>query len=193
MVKNHWVDLRTGKPFTPDLEQFGFVYIITNLKTEKKYIGCKQYLIGKSKRQSRWQSYMGSSKYLKEDIKKLGKKHFKFEVIDEFKNKRSLKYYELVYQVQHNVLTSCVEGSDNHKYYNNYIGGKFYRPIESYKPHTEETKKKMSEKQKGDKHHFYGMKHTEETKNKMRKPKQLSRRKEVKDVSKGSNVQHSTS
>ena len=73
---------------------------------------------------------------------------FKFEVIDEFKNKRSLKYYELAYQVQHNVLTSCVEGSDNHKYYNNYIGGKFFRPVE---------------------------------------------RKEVKDVSKGSNVQHSTS
>ena len=148
MVGNHWLGLRTGKLFVPNLEQFGFVYIITNLKTNKKYIGCKQYFIGKSKRESRWQSYMGSSKYLKEDIKKLGKKHFKFEVIDEFKNKRSLKYYELAYQVQHNVLTSCVEGSDNHKYYNNYIGGKFFRPVE---------------------------------------------RKEVKDVSKGSNVQHSTS
>ena len=148
MVGNHWLGLRTGKLFVPNLEQFGFVYIITNLKTNKKYIGCKQYFIGKSKRESRWQSYMGSSKYLKEDIKKLGKKHFKFEVIDEFKNKRSLKYYELVYQVQHNVLTSCVEGSDNHKYYNNYIGGKFFRPVE---------------------------------------------RKEVQNVSKGSNVQHSTS
>ena len=87
MVKNHWIDLRTGKPFTPDLEQFGFVYIITNLKTEKKYIGCKQYLIGKSKRQSRWQSYMGSSKYLKEDIKKIGKKNFKFEVLMNLKTK----------------------------------------------------------------------------------------------------------
>ena len=127
---NHWLDLRTDKSFIPDLEKFGFVYIITNLKTGRKYIGCKQYLIGKSKRKSRWQSYMGSSKHLKEDIKKLGKKSFKFEVIDEFKNKRSLKYYELAYQVKHNVLTSCVEGSDNHKFYNNYIGGKFFRPVE---------------------------------------------------------------
>ena len=49
MAVNHWLDLRTGKSFVPDLEQFGFVYIITNLKTEKKYIGCKQYLIGNLK------------------------------------------------------------------------------------------------------------------------------------------------
>ena len=127
---SHWVQYGTKKLFVPDLDKFGFVYIITNLQTEKKYIGCKQYFIGKSKRESRWQSYMGSSKYLKEDIKKVGKKNFKFEVIDEFKNKRSLKYYELAYQVKYNVLTDCVEGSDNNKYYNNYIGGKFYRPVQ---------------------------------------------------------------
>jgi len=135
MVDNHWICYHTGKPFEANPDKFGFVYIITNNKNGKKYIGCKQYLIGKSKRQSRWQSYMGSSKHLKEDIKKLGKKNFKFEVIDEFKNKRSLKYYEMVYQVQHNVLTSCVEGSDNHIYYNNYIGGKFFRPVQCYDEH----------------------------------------------------------
>ena len=71
---SHWLQYGTDEPFVPDLDKFGFVYIITNLKTEKKYIGCKQYFIGKSKRESRWQSYMGSSKYLKEDIKKVGKK-----------------------------------------------------------------------------------------------------------------------
>ncbi len=27
----------------PDLSQFGFVYLITNTKTGKAYIGCKQY------------------------------------------------------------------------------------------------------------------------------------------------------
>ena len=53
--------------------------------------------------------------------------------------------------------------------------------------------KKMSEAMLCDKNPMFGRKHTEETKNKMRKPKQLRRRKEVKDVSKGSNVQHSTS
>ena len=27
----------------PDLTKFGFVYCITNVKTKKAYIGCKQY------------------------------------------------------------------------------------------------------------------------------------------------------
>ena len=34
----HWVSDKK-----PDLTQFGFVYIITNLKNKKSYIGCKQY------------------------------------------------------------------------------------------------------------------------------------------------------
>ena len=257
---SHWVRYDTNEPFVPNLDKFGFVYIITNTKTTKAYVGCKQYFMGKKKTPSKWETYTGSSKYLNEDIEKDGKEHFTFEVIAEYKNKRSLRYYEAYYQMKWNVLTAVIEGTDKPAFYNSYVGGKFYRPIESYKPHTEETKKKMSEKQKGDKHHFYGKKHTEETKkkiseasigrkhkeetkkkiseamlgdknpffgktrkhteeskkkmseamlgdknpmfgrkhteetkNKMRKPKQLSRRKEVKDVSKGSNVQHSTS
>ena len=209
---NHWVRYDTEESFVPNLDKFGFVYIITNTKSGKAYVGCKQYFIGKKKASSKWEMYTGSSKYLNEDIEKIGKKHFTFEVIAEYKNKRSLQYYEAYYQMKWNVLTATIEGSDEQAFYNGYVGGKFYRPIESYKPHTEETKKKMSEKQKGDKHHFYGKKHTEETKKKiseamlgdknpmfgrkhteetkkkMRKPKQLSRRKEVKDVSKKVNV-----
>ena len=37
------------------------------------------------------------------------------------------------------------------RYYNASIRGKFYRPLESYMPHTEETKRKMSETHKGKK------------------------------------------
>ena len=44
-MESHWVIYKTGEPFMPNLEKFGFVYIITNLKTGRKYIGCKQYLI----------------------------------------------------------------------------------------------------------------------------------------------------
>ena len=43
---SHWVQYGTKKLFVPDLDKFGFVYIITNLQTEKKYIGCKQILYG---------------------------------------------------------------------------------------------------------------------------------------------------
>jgi len=168
MINNHWTCYGTEKSFVPNEDKFGFVYIITNTKNGKAYVGCKQYYTGKYKKKSKWETYTGSSKYLNEDIKKIGKKYFTFEVIAEYKNKRSLRYYEMYYQVKWNVLTATVEGSDKPAFYNSYVGGKFYRPIESYMPHTEETKIKMSKAQTGEKHPLYGKKHTEETKNKMR-------------------------
>ena len=87
----------------PNLTKFGFVYGITNIKTKQAYIGCKQYFNykkGKKKAESNWKSYMGSSKHLLEDIEKLGKDTFKFVIIAEFKNKRSLRYYECYYQMK---------------------------------------------------------------------------------------------
>ena len=130
---SHWVGYETEEPFIPNLDKFGFIYLITNTKTEKAYVGCKQYYIGKSKKESKWQTYMSSSKYVKEDIKKIGKKHFRFEVIAEYKNKRSLRYYEAYYQIKWDVLTAVIPGSDKPAFYNSYVGGKWYRPIESYK------------------------------------------------------------
>ena len=88
--------------------------------------------MAKEKKESNWIVYMGSSKLLLEDIKKLGKRSFKFEIISEFKNKRSLKYYELYYQMKYNVLSSTLEGTDEPAYYNNYVGGKFYRPVQEF-------------------------------------------------------------
>ena len=133
----HWTDLRTNKVFEPDtLDRFGFVYVITNIKTKKKYIGCKQYYIGKDQTPSKWQSYTGSSKHLNEDIKKVGKKNFIFEVIDEFKNKRSLGYYELFYQMKYNVIDSVSEGTDEPAYQNKYVGGTKYRQVQGRKPGT---------------------------------------------------------
>ena len=119
----------------PDLTQFGFVYYITNLNTNKAYIGCKQYFNykkGKKKSESNWKIYMGSSKHLLEDIEKIGKKKFKFEIIAEFKNKRSLRYYECYYQMKYNVLTATIEDTTLPAYYNNYVGGKFYRPVQEH-------------------------------------------------------------
>ena len=133
MINNHWVEKETGKPFTPSEDKFGFVYIITNTKNGKAYIGCKQYTIGRTKKKTKWENYTGSSKYLNEDIKKIGKKYFIFEVIAEYKNKRSLRYYEMYYQVKHNDLTTTLEGSDERAFYNAYVGGKFFPPIESYR------------------------------------------------------------
>jgi len=119
-----------NKPDT--INNFGFVYLITNKKTKKAYIGCKQYFVKRNGKdvESNWRSYTGSSKYLNEDIKKLGKKNFTFKILLECKNKRSLRYYECYYQMLHKVLTTTLEGTDEPAYYNNYVGGKFYRPVQ---------------------------------------------------------------
>ena len=133
MVNNHWVWYKSGKPFVPDEDKFGFVYIITNTKTTKAYVGCKQYYsMGKRKTKHKWEMYTGSSKYLNKDIEKIGKKYFTFEVIAEYKNKRSLRYYEMYYQIKWNVLMATIEGSNERAYYNAYVGGKFFPPIEMY-------------------------------------------------------------
>ena len=133
MVNNHWVWYRSGNPFVPDEDKFGFVYIRTNTKTTKAYVGCKQYYsMGKRKTKHKWKMYTGSSKYLNKDIEKIGKKYFTFEVIAEYKNKRSLRYYEMYYQIKWNVLMATIEGSNERAYYNAYVGGKFFPPIEMY-------------------------------------------------------------
>ena len=147
MVDHHWLRFGSGKAFVPDSDKFGFVYIITNLRNGKAYIGCKQYIFYTRLREkeSDWRTYTGSSKLLNEDIEKIGKKHFKFEAIAEYKNKRSLRYYELYYQMKYNVLAATLEGSEEHAYYNSRVGGKFYRPVESYQD--PEYRKKLSERE----------------------------------------------
>ena len=132
----HWTfrDDKTKIP-QPD-EYFGFVYVITNKLTTKQYIGCKQYWQMRKKKKhkpSSWRVYTSSSKYLNEDIDKIGKRRFKFEIIQEYKTKRGLLYYEQYYQMKYHVLTAVIEGTDEPAYYNKNIGGiRFYVPLEVY-------------------------------------------------------------
>jgi len=132
----HWTfrDDKTRAP-QPD-EYFGFVYVISNKLTTKQYIGCKQYWqMRKRKRHkpSNWRVYTSSSKDLNEDIAKIGKRRFKFEIIQEYKTKRGLHYYEQFYQMKYHVLTAVIEGTDEPAYYNKNVGGvRFYVPVETY-------------------------------------------------------------
>jgi len=141
----HWKIRGSRRKFIPNLDKFGFVYIITNKKSGKAYIGCKQYFLNvKTKHvDSNWETYMSSSSHLLKDIHELGKKKFKFEVIAEYKNKRSLRYYECYYQMKYNVLSSTFKGTDEAAFYNSYVGGKWFRPVESYQD--PEYRKKLSE------------------------------------------------
>jgi hypothetical protein len=111
----------------------GFVYIIVNIISGRKYIGKKlamfskiKYKIvklknGKKKRKkikskinSDWKEYFGSSNELTEDIKNLGKQNFKREILYYCKSKAECSYIEAKLQFEHKVLES-------NNYYNSQI------------------------------------------------------------------------
>ena len=95
----------------------GFVYCITNLKTDQYYIGKKFFhsmltrkpLKGrKNKRhelvESNWQDYWGSCRRLQEDIQKYGKDNFKREILICCESKFELAYQEAKIQFEMEVL-----------------------------------------------------------------------------------------
>ena len=105
----------------------GFVYIITNLTNNKKYIGKKHFWTrqkdrktGRRKTLERdWKNYFGSCDELNEDVKTLGREHFLREILYLCPHKKSMSYYETYEQFKRNVLLS-------EDYYNTNIGGTFY-------------------------------------------------------------------
>ena len=113
------------KPIPEDT--FGFIYEITNLTNDRKYIGKKQMvrkirrkpLKGKKRKridyiESDWKSYTGSSDALNEDIENLGKDKFKFKVLMFCNSKFELSYFEAKIQFEKDVLL-------NENYYNGII------------------------------------------------------------------------
>lgn len=102
----------------------GCVYLITNKKTKRKYIGKKLFwfsktrtLKGKKKREkvpSDWKEYYGSNNELKADIETLGIKNFKREILYLCKTKGECTYYEAYEQFVREVLLT-------EDYYNGWI------------------------------------------------------------------------
>jgi hypothetical protein len=155
MNKMHWIfkDNKTRVP-NPD-KYFGFVYLITNKKNHRKYIGCKQYWQMRHRKKykpSNWKVYTSSSKELCADIEKIGKRNFKFEIIQEYETKRGLHYYEQFYQMKNHVLTAVLEGTDQKEYYNKNVGGiRFYCPLETFEdPKYKKLKSEQSKAQWAD-------------------------------------------
>jgi hypothetical protein len=146
MHKMHWT-FRDDKTRVPNPDKyFGFVYLITNKKNQRKYIGCKQYWQMRHRKKykpSNWRVYTSSSKELNQDIEKIGKRRFKFEIIQEYETKRGLHYYEQYYQMKYHVLTSFIKSTGEPAYYNKNVGGvRFYVPLEKFED--PEYRKKLS-------------------------------------------------
>jgi hypothetical protein len=103
---------------------YGFVYLIENTQTHKKYIG-KKFLFssktkqvkGKKKRvkvESDWRTYYGSSESLCEDVKLFGVENFKRTILHLCVTKAECGYLEAKEQFDRNVLLS-------EDYYNSWI------------------------------------------------------------------------
>lgn len=126
--EHHWV----GRKPDPN-KYFGFIYVITNLVTGKKYVGKKQYhrwVKGKKGKESDWRFYTGSSKWLHRDIRKYGKDKFEFRIYRNFETRGGLVYAECNYQHKWNVLTELLEGSTERAWYNAMIGAIKFIPKE---------------------------------------------------------------
>jgi len=128
----HW---KFSQRFKPS-DWFGFVYCIENVKTNQYYIGKKQFFHGGKKRSRfygkpmNWKIYSGSSKMLKEDIKRYGKDNFKFEIVDLYKTKGGLYYAEAYLQMLSGCMTEYLADKITPRFYNRQIAAIRFVPQE---------------------------------------------------------------
>ena len=130
MYEHPW--LFNGIPFDDDDigNSYGFVYVITNIKSGKKYIG-RKYFYSKRKikkldkrrttSKSDWKEYYGSSEDLLCEIVHQGKEKFTREIISLHKTKGDVNVSEVKEQFRRNVL-------EDDTYINANINGKWRRP-----------------------------------------------------------------
>ena len=111
---------------TPE-EYQGFVYMITDLTNDKKYIGKKFFWkpktlpITKTRKrrvktrvESDWRNYYGSSKEVLQLVESNGKDKYKREILRLCLTKGDCSYYEAKYQFEYDVLL-------NDEFYNELI------------------------------------------------------------------------
>lgn len=114
-------------------DYIGFVYIITDLSNQKKYIGKKLFkskrrlppLKGKTRKrtvvkESDWQDYFGSSDEVKSLVEEHGRDNFHREILHLCMAKGELSYMELYEQIMRHALIKD-------DYYNGIVQAKIHR------------------------------------------------------------------
>jgi hypothetical protein len=119
-----------GVPYEEDGTHFGFVYLIENLITGRKYIGRKYFskagtkqVNGKKRKirkTSDWESYFGSNETLKAEVAEIGEHNFRRTILHLCKSKSECSYFE-TYEIfsRHALLDSV--------YYNDWVSAKVRR------------------------------------------------------------------
>ena len=125
-----------GEPFTSEMikDYLGFVYIVTDKRNGKDYIGKKGLMSkrklpplkgAKRKRtkivETDWKTYCGSSEEVKLLVEEHGLELFDRKIVRLCKSKGELNYYEAKLQFE----TDCLLKPD--EYYNAFIGCKINR------------------------------------------------------------------
>jgi hypothetical protein len=124
--------IHNGEPYElGDLthkDVYGFVYVVTNKATGKKYIGKKVFwakktrqVKGKKKKylgESDWKSYYGSCELLNEE--RANGSLFDREILVLCKSKGECNYIEMQMQMSLDVILKPDE------YYNRFVGGKIH-------------------------------------------------------------------
>ena len=132
----------------------GFIYVITNTTNNKKYIGRKTFISKRRKQvkckgdatkkktqitrtESDWKTYTGSSAKLNEDITRLGKDKFRFEILSLHKSLSQLNYAEVHALVTQNALISYFKNGEP-AFYNGLIPPVRTRPSQDNNEEEEE-------------------------------------------------------
>jgi hypothetical protein len=134
-VLTHWIGI--PEDFSPE-GLSGFVYLIVNTLSNKKYVGRKYLwsktsckIKGKSRRkrtvkESDWRTYKSSSDDLKADIARLGPDAFTFAILSIHKTRAEVNYAEVKEQFSRDVLYAKLPDG-NFEYYNSCILNRYYR------------------------------------------------------------------
>ena len=122
-----------GVEYTETPEEYqGFVYMITDTTNDKKYIGKKFFWkpkilpITKTRKrrvrtrvESDWRKYYGSSREVQDLVENMGTDKFKREILRLCKTKGECSYYEAKLQFGYDVLL-------RDDFYNEFIGCKIH-------------------------------------------------------------------
>jgi len=115
-------------------DHFGFVYLISCSKTNRRYVGRKYFWSfrtpkGKSRKvksESDWKKYYGSCPELKQDVDKYGKEFFNREILSLHKTKGKCNFEETRQLFLNNVLTEALDTGEP-AYYNSNILSRYFR------------------------------------------------------------------